>query len=59
MTALVDYEAGIDQVTAYFCEKLEELSRNGQSIELPTWMQLYAFDIIGQITVRPILSNYF
>lgn len=54
MTALKAYEPYVDKVNATFIGKLESFAETGRSFDLFTWMQFYAFDVIGEITIgRP------
>lgn len=54
MTSLKAYEPFVDTVNATFIEKLKSFAQTGQSFDLFTWMQFYAFDVIGEITIgRP------
>jgi hypothetical protein len=52
MTNLVQLEPFIDKCSAVLRERLEEFSRSGASVEISHWMQCYAFDVIGMMTVR-------
>ncbi|KAK5128187.1 hypothetical protein LTR08_004078 [Meristemomyces frigidus] len=51
MTSLKNYEPFVDRVNSTFFGKLKEFSETGQSFDLFTWMQFYAFDVIGEITI--------
>jgi cytochrome P450 len=54
MTSLKAYEPFVDSVNATFIDKLKGFAASGQSFDLFTWMQFYAFDVIGEITIgRP------
>lgn len=55
MTGLLSYESIVDTCNALLVARLDEFSARGESISIPTWMQYYAFDVIGEITV--FLSN--
>lgn len=51
MTALVQYEPLVDQVTELFLRHTEELFATPDKIcDFAEWLQFYAFDVIGQIT---------
>lgn len=51
MSSLVSYEAVVESATVYLCEQLGCLASDGKKFELFTWMQYYAFDVIGELTV--------
>lgn len=52
MSSLVGYEPYINNCIAIFDEKLKFHARERKSLDLAAWFQLYAFDVIGEITVR-------
>ncbi|KAM6523116.1 Pisatin demethylase [Fusarium solani] len=51
MTALLSYEAGVDGQTVIMKEQLQKFCDQKQVIDLPQFLQYYAFDVIGVITV--------
>ncbi|KAJ5533568.1 pisatin demethylase [Penicillium frequentans] len=51
MSSLVNYEAAIDEINSELCEKMNSFATTGTPFQFPTWMQFYAFDVIGKITV--------
>lgn len=51
-TSLRSMEPGVDECIDIFLERLNELASEGKIFDLQFWMQCYAFDVIGQITVR-------
>lgn len=51
MTTLLSYEAFVDNTNAILCDKLREFARSGTAFDVPKWMQYYAFDVIGEITM--------
>jgi cytochrome P450 len=51
MSSLVSYEAVVESASAYFCQQLERLASEGKRFDLFEWMQYYAFDTIGELTV--------
>ena len=54
VTSLVSYESFVDRCTSQFCQILGDFADAGDSLHVPTWLQYYAFDVIGEITVgRP------
>jgi len=52
MTNLVQLEPFIDKCSAVLRDRLEEFARAGTAVEISHWMQCYAFDVIGMMTVR-------
>lgn len=56
MTSLVSYEPLVDNCIEIFKKRLHEISTHGRSIDMAHWMQCYAFDVIGEITVPMTLS---
>lgn len=51
MSTMVAYEPAVDQITADFARKLDQLSTEERVFSLPDYLQNYAFDVIGSITV--------
>ncbi|PHH91473.1 hypothetical protein CDD83_312 [Cordyceps sp. RAO-2017] len=51
MTAVLSYEEAVDKMSAVFTEKLGALVHSKETFALPRFCQLYAFDVIGQITM--------
>lgn len=50
MSSMVTYEAYIDQCTATFCKRLEEIADAKRVADLAWWLQCFAADTIGTIT---------
>jgi cytochrome P450 len=50
MTTLVSYEPFVDQCTDVLCSRMSEFAATTGLVDVPKWMQFYAFDIIGTIT---------
>lgn len=51
MSALVQYEAFVDNTTSKFLDQTEALFSSQHAIcDFARWLQWYAFDVIGQIT---------
>ena len=54
MTALVKYEPHVDNTIDVFLRKLDEKfcekPGNAGRIDLPTWLQYYVFDVLGELT---------
>jgi hypothetical protein len=51
MTSLVQLEPFINGCTDILKARFDELAKAGEIIDLPHWLQCYAFDVIGNITV--------
>ncbi|KAF5005010.1 hypothetical protein FDECE_8535 [Fusarium decemcellulare] len=51
MTALLSYESGVNGQTIILKEQLQKFCDQKQVINLPQFLQYYAFDVIGAITV--------
>ncbi|CAK7223636.1 hypothetical protein SBRCBS47491_005275 [Sporothrix bragantina] len=50
-TSLRAMEANVDECIDLFVVRIEELAKSQKTFDLQFWMQCYAFDVIGQITV--------
>lgn len=51
MSALVQYEPFVDEVTEVFLSQTEKLfAAPGKVCDFAEWLQFFAFDVIGQIT---------
>ncbi|KAI8291396.1 hypothetical protein K4K60_001916 [Colletotrichum sp. SAR11_57] len=51
MSALVQYEPFVDNTTKLFLSQTEKLfAGNPEGCDFTTWLQFYAFDVIGEIT---------
>ncbi|KFY65399.1 hypothetical protein V496_02591 [Pseudogymnoascus sp. VKM F-4515 (FW-2607)] len=51
MTALAQLEPFVDQCYSVLRARFIEFADRGQAIDMAHWMQCYAFDVIGEITV--------
>jgi hypothetical protein len=51
MSSLVGYEPYVNECTALFKSRLGEIAAAGKDADMGRWFQLYAFDVIEQITV--------
>ncbi|KAL0260963.1 hypothetical protein SLS55_004655 [Diplodia seriata] len=51
MSTLVTMERAVDHCIECFKDRLVDFSRSGTTFDLPWWMQCFAFDTIGEITV--------
>ena len=52
MTSLVQMEPFVDDCSAVLKARLEQFAGSGTAIDVSHWMQCYAFDVIGKLTVR-------
>ncbi|KAJ5805942.1 uncharacterized protein N7503_003544, partial [Penicillium pulvis] len=52
MTSLVAMEAYVSECTSVLFQRLSELAASAQTFDLQQWMQYYAFDVIGSITLQ-------
>ncbi|GMF68474.1 unnamed protein product [Aspergillus oryzae] len=50
MSFLVTYEGSADRCNVQLCAKLRDFARHRTAFDVPTWMQFYAHDVIGEIT---------
>ena len=50
MTSLVGYEPFVNNCTKLLADKLSEIAKRDEKIDLAHWFQRYAFDVIGEIT---------
>ncbi|KAL9056832.1 MAG: hypothetical protein Q9162_002703 [Coniocarpon cinnabarinum] len=50
MSTLLSYEPLVNSTTAFFLEQTaKNFSQTGDKVDLPHWLQFYAFDIIGEL----------
>lgn len=54
---LLHYESAVDTTNAILRDKMLQLSQSDAMVNIPKLCQYYAFDVIGQITVRPCFSR--
>lgn len=52
MSAIKSYEPYVDNCINVLLQQLERYIEKDQPADLQHWMQCYAFDVIGEITVR-------
>ena len=65
MTNIKSYEPFVDIQTAILIRKIAEFATLGHTVSLPLFLQKYAFDVIGDMTVcfshivvkEPLLAN--
>ncbi|KAH7160421.1 cytochrome P450 [Dactylonectria estremocensis] len=50
MSSMVHYEKAVDEMTQVCISKMSQFAEEGRLIDIPHWMQYYAFDVIGEIT---------
>ncbi|KAK5723191.1 hypothetical protein LTR17_013911 [Elasticomyces elasticus] len=51
MTTLLSYECFVDRCNETLCLRLRDFADKAAPLHVPKWMQYYAFDVIGEITV--------
>jgi hypothetical protein len=52
MTTLLSYESAVDDQNVVLEKKFREFAEQEREISIPNFMQLYAFDVVANITVR-------
>lgn len=57
MTTLLSYESAVDDQNTVLERKFREFARQGRTINLPSFMQFYAFDVVANITVSSNISE--
>jgi hypothetical protein len=60
MTNLAQLEPFVDECSSLLRTRLTEFADQKRTIDIAHWMQCYAFDVIGQITVsgRTLQSEF-
>lgn len=48
MTSLLELESAVDSCTEIFRSRLQEFADKQRPIDLGTWLQYYAFDVVGE-----------
>ena len=56
MTAIKQFEPYVDNCIVLLRENLDRMAASREPFDLQHWMQCYAFDVIGEVTVRPLPS---
>lgn len=51
MTAIKSYEPYVDSCIRALTTKFDRVAKSGEVLDLQRWMQCYAFDVIGELTV--------
>ena len=57
MSTMVAYESAVDRMTAVCLRKLGQIGAEERFVSVPDFMQYYAFDVIGEITVSPSITT--
>lgn len=55
MTAIKSYEPYVDSNVRILLRQFDNFAEMGQVFNLQHWMQCYAFDTIGEMTVGPYI----
>ncbi len=51
MTTLLSFEPYVDSTMEIFCHELQSrFATTGQSCDLGLWLQMFSFDVIGELT---------
>ena len=50
-TTVLHYEPAVDRMNRVLDEKLQEATATSEMVDLPKWLQWYAMDVIGEVTV--------
>ncbi|KAF2166953.1 hypothetical protein M409DRAFT_23000 [Zasmidium cellare ATCC 36951] len=51
MTSMVHYEEPVDRMNALCVKKFEQFAKQKKRVNIPQFMQYYAFDVIGEISI--------
>lgn len=54
---MVAYESAVDRMTAVCLKKLGQIGAEERFVSVPDFMQFYAFDVIGEITVSLLTTT--
>lgn len=54
MSSLMSYEGFVDTCIEKYCAAMSSVSAQQTAISIPDYMQFYAFDVIGAITVSAL-----
>lgn len=52
MSTLIAYEEAVDRMTSVLMGKFRQFADSQIVVNIPRFVQFYAFDVIGEITVR-------
>ena len=50
MSTMTSYEHYVDDCVALFTQRLHEMAKMGNFVDMAWWLQCFAFDVIGEIT---------
>ncbi|KAL4746079.1 hypothetical protein BDW72DRAFT_185667 [Aspergillus terricola var. indicus] len=50
MTSLLELETAVDSCTTLFLSRLRDFADKKRPVDLGTWLQYYAFDVVGEFT---------
>ncbi|KAG2419172.1 hypothetical protein HFD88_002278 [Aspergillus terreus] len=50
MSTMVSYETAVDKLNEVCIRKISQFAEERRLVDIPHWMQYYAFDVIGEIT---------
>ncbi|KAH7376903.1 cytochrome P450 [Plectosphaerella cucumerina] len=50
MSTMLSYEGAVEKLNGVCIQKMHQFAKEGRLIDVPHWMQYYAFDVIGEIT---------
>jgi hypothetical protein len=54
LSSLLQYESYVEFCTASILEKFSAFAKSSESIDLQQWLQFFAFDVVGYITVSSV-----
>ncbi|KAK5027200.1 hypothetical protein LTR13_009595 [Exophiala sideris] len=49
MSTMVEFEPLVDATTALLMSKLDDFAASGTSLDFGVWLQMYAFDVLGEV----------
>lgn len=55
MSTIKSYEPYVDSCVALLLKRFDEFTESGETFDMQQWMQSYAFDVIGEITVSLVV----
>ncbi len=56
MTSIKSYEPYVNHCVEILIKEFDSLAAESKVFDLQRWMQCYAFDVIGEITVSAFIS---
>ena len=57
MSSIKNYEPSVDECVTALVKQFDALCEPSLTFDLQVWLQCYAFDAIGQMTVCPIIHR--